>query len=723
MKKLILFLIAISFSLINFFVISSNDSTYSVNIGAYIHRRYKNNNQNNKSKTNESKSKVTIEDDVADEDISLNMGPIDPTFYKSIYEYAKVKTNGEDSQKHSGQNKETNKENIKSAKKTSDNNNQESAKDEERKTCFDSINPNKGLEDYAGTIPQKVKDLINRLNSTKDAGADPLKMALLYGPPGTGKTTLVEIIARETRRKLFKLVPSDFFDKYYGENIKKIKNVFASAKKESPSIVFIDEIDGMLAFDETENTSRYRKDLCDALYSKLDLLPASGSVCCIGATNKYAQIDNTAKTRMRGFCIAIPEPCDDARKAILSHYLNKKKIDCDDNLKKAITARTEGWSGREIEKTVSCAFDVAKRDSNPSITITSEHLRIAFREALKEVENEKRIANPHICYRTPYADIPFVDLPGVDLLLENENDQATIKTRITQLKSFKKNYPNITTQLPESNLLLYGPAGNGKTMLVEIIKRNSGFNMVYLNGEALLKIFTSSGKKAIDNILNQIMNRTSPIILFIDEIEKVISFFSRHIQFPKEYPLISLIGETNQLDQINDSYKSKLNLIELSHPNWNQRAYIFGFYFINYQRSYKGLDTQTDDELITYATKLSSVTGGTIWGSNHFSCRDIENIFKAAKDMYDAEIEPTDSPGFLFRLWSFNYTPINNGLTSLLFNWQAIRHGVKDTKWNNLIYMAFEKQRKQVQQYKEGTNAPSNVGATVTNAVINKISR
>lgn len=79
----------------------------------------------------------------------------------------------------------------------------------------------------------------------KEIGIDPPKGILLYGPPGTGKTLLAKAVANETNARFIKLVASEFVNKYLGEGLRYVREVFELAREKTPTIIFIDEIDAI----------------------------------------------------------------------------------------------------------------------------------------------------------------------------------------------------------------------------------------------------------------------------------------------------------------------------------------------------------------------------------------------------------------------------------------------------------------------------------------------
>jgi transitional endoplasmic reticulum ATPase len=101
-------------------------------------------------------------------------------------------------------------------------------------------------EETMHTLKRLVK-LIENPDTTKAIGIDAPKGVLLYGPPGTGKTTIARVIANEANASFFAISAGDIYSKWLGESEKKIKKLFAEARKHKPSIIFIDEIDAMMS--------------------------------------------------------------------------------------------------------------------------------------------------------------------------------------------------------------------------------------------------------------------------------------------------------------------------------------------------------------------------------------------------------------------------------------------------------------------------------------------
>lgn len=90
-------------------------------------------------------------------------------------------------------------------------------------------------------------------------GIDPPRGVLLYGPPGTGKTMLAKAVAAESSANIIRMVGSEFVQKYLGEGPRMVRDVFRMAKQNSPSIIFIDEVDAIATKRYDSNTGADRE--------------------------------------------------------------------------------------------------------------------------------------------------------------------------------------------------------------------------------------------------------------------------------------------------------------------------------------------------------------------------------------------------------------------------------------------------------------------------------
>lgn len=203
---------------------------------------------------------------------------------------------------------------------------------------------------------KKELDLIIKYFKTpeifKEIGAERPRGILLEGPPGTGKTSIGRALAKEAGCKFFYANGSDFDAKFVGEGAKAISELFKTARENSPSIIFIDEID-TIAKKRTSEESRFHSQTAIKLLTEMDgFIQSEEAVIVIATTNKKDHLD-TAILRGGRFSrhMKIGNPDGESRKKILSLYTSKVKLS--PNVKpfeiNELAVKAEGFSGADLK--------------------------------------------------------------------------------------------------------------------------------------------------------------------------------------------------------------------------------------------------------------------------------------------------------------------------------------------------------------------------------------
>ena len=224
-----------------------------------------------------------------------------------------------------------------------------------------------GLEEIKEELQETI-DFINNSSKYKKMGARIPKGILFYGPPGTGKTLLAKAVAGETNSVFLYASGSEFVEKYVGVGAKRVRSLFERAKKEAPSIVFIDEIDAIGTKRNLESNNEKDQTL-NQLLVEMDGFNSHETVIVIGATNRLDLLDE-ALLRPGRFDrhIYVGNPNMKAREQILKVHTKNKPLDKSVDILD-IARKTHGLSGADLANIANEAAIIAVRRNKSKITI------------------------------------------------------------------------------------------------------------------------------------------------------------------------------------------------------------------------------------------------------------------------------------------------------------------------------------------------------------------
>lgn len=265
------------------------------------------------------------------------------------------------------------------------------------------------FDDVAGADEEKVEleeivDFLKQPARYVEMGARIPKGVLLVGPPGTGKTLLAKAIAGEAGVPFFSISGSDFVEMFVGVGASRVRDLFEQAKKNSPSLIFIDEIDAVGrqrgaglggGHDEREQT-------LNQLLVEMDGFGANEGIIMIAATNRPDILD-PALLRPGRFDrqIMVGRPDRKGREAVLEVHTKKKPLDNDVSLD-VLAKRTPGFSGADLENLANEAALLAVRKNKKKIGMDE------FEEAITRViagpEKKSRTISEHDRKLTAYHE-------------------------------------------------------------------------------------------------------------------------------------------------------------------------------------------------------------------------------------------------------------------------------------------------------------------------------
>ena len=246
-----------------------------------------------------------------------------------------------------------------------------------------------GLDDAQARLKEGVELPLRNPDAFRRLGIRPAKGFLLYGPPGTGKTLLAKAVAREAEANFITTKSSDLLSKWYGESEQQIARLFQRARQVAPTVIFIDELDSLVparggGMGEPQVTER----VVNTILAEMDGLEELQSVVVIGATNRPNLVD-PALLRPGRFdeLIYVGVPSQEGRERILSIQTAKMPLADDVDLA-SVAARTDRYTGADLEDVVRRAGLVALRRSTDAGTVTAADFDAALAESRASVTPE-----------------------------------------------------------------------------------------------------------------------------------------------------------------------------------------------------------------------------------------------------------------------------------------------------------------------------------------------
>ena len=321
------------------------------------------------------------------------------------------------------------------------------------------------FKDVAGADEEKqeleeIVDFLKNPSKYKEIGAKVPKGVLLLGPPGTGKTLLARAVAGEAGCPFFPISGSDFVEMFVGVGASRVRDLFEQAKKHSPSIIFIDEIDAVGrhrgaglggGHDEREQT-------LNQLLVEMDGFTGNESVIVIAATNRRDILD-PALLRPGRFDrqIVVGYPDVKGREDILKVHAKNKPLGPDVDLK-VIAQTTQGFTGADLENLLNEAALLAAR--NERMSITEKDIEEATMKVIAGPEKKSRIVTEHDKRITAYHEaghaVAAYNLPTQDKVHQVTIIQRGMAAGLTVTRPDNDDSHVSRNQMRESIVMLLG---------------------------------------------------------------------------------------------------------------------------------------------------------------------------------------------------------------------------------------------------------------------------
>ncbi|MFH1801854.1 MAG: CDC48 family AAA ATPase [archaeon] len=444
-------------------------------------------------------------------------------------------------------------------------------------------------------FPMKHPDIFQRLGISAPKGV------LLTGPPGTGKTLLAKAVATETDATFISIAGPEIMSKYHGGSEENLRAKFEEAEKNSPAIVFIDEIDA-IAPKRGETHDQSEKRVVTQLLTLMDGLKSRGQVVVMAATNRPDDLDEALRRPGRfDRELRINPPTEEGRKEILKIHTRNMPLEDREKILNEFSEKTLGYTGADLE--ILCK-EAALRAVKPfykdliSLEESEEKSDIQAEAKKQEILAKMSVNREHFSYAMKIVEPSAMR----EVLIKKPNVRWTDIGGLEKAKEKLKELVELPLQRPDlfaeagikasKGVLLTGPSGTGKTLLAKAVATESNANFISVKGPELISKWVGESEKHVREIFKK-ARQVSPSIIFFDEFdsiskqrgssisdstEKVVNQLLTELDGIEELEKVIVIAATNRPDLIDNALlrSGRIDsIVELPIPERKTREEIF----------------------------------------------------------------------------------------------------------------------------------------------------
>ena len=382
-------------------------------------------------------------------------------------------------------------------------------------------------------IKRQIKNAVENFMKS-DEKNPPLKGLILTGPPGTGKTLIAKALANEIKCYFMSPTLADLKGEYIGQSSAKVKRIFAEARGNAPTILFIDEADTVFPSRSLGSVDKdsYTMDMVNQFLQEIDgAQTGKQKIFTIAATNRPEAIDSAVKSRLSKEPINIPLPPKEMRQLIFDDNLS---MDNDNFTLKGkyfedkVLTKSENMSGRDISTFVKNLKTAAKESGiklgNNQETEQLFDLIFQMKEDyFIEESTSLGIFSKDNIIKPSENHLKFSNIIGYDDLKEKIASQVDY---IRSNQSQKRQYDDFGIK-PQKGVLMYGPPGNGKSVLAKATAGEYGFYFFKVLSRDFATFSDSEQIKNLERIFTEIVKfskmipEESGIVLFFDEFDSL----------------------------------------------------------------------------------------------------------------------------------------------------------------------------------------------------------
>ncbi|KAF8609558.1 AAA family ATPase [Ceratobasidium sp. AG-I] len=424
-----------------------------------------------------------------------------------------------------------------------------------------------GLEKQIAAVRDLIEIPLTNPQLFHQFGLKPPKGILLHGPPGTGKTHLARAIAKATNASLLAISGAELASAFHGETEARLRAVFADARRRSPCVIVLDEVDAMCPRREDSGGGGVEARVVATLLTEMDGIDVGGGetgegaddggdrrprIVVVATTNRPNAIDPALRRPGRfDREIEIGVPDVSARLAILQVLLRGAPHVVSLAELQALAGRTHGYVGADLGALVRDAGTRAIKRTllsppNPGstasgdVTPTPAPSPITNTDLLSALLTTRPSALRELALETPHTR--WSDVGG----------QASVQARLRESVEWPLRHPEAFARLgvrPPGGVLMYGPPGCSKTLIARALATESGVNFVSVKGPELLNKYVGESERAVREIFRKARG-AAPSIIFFDEIDALATARESADGRAHEGVLTSLLTEMDGVQEL-----------------------------------------------------------------------------------------------------------------------------------------------------------------------------